>query len=40
MAPHKNLRYKASCRPAPTPKFGKVRHPRRFRPGSKYIPTP
>src|SRR5580692_6837114 len=37
-APHKNLRDKAARRPAPKSKTGKVRHPRRFKPGSKYIP--
>ena len=36
--PRKNLKDKASRRPAPKPKVGQVRHPRRFKPGSKYIP--
>ena len=39
-APYKNLRDKASRHAAPKPKVGQVRHPRRFRPGSKYIPIP
>ena len=35
--PHKNLESKASCHIVPKRKIGYVRHPRRFRPGSKYI---
>jgi histone H3 len=34
----KNLKNKAARRPAPKPKIGQVRHPRRFKPGSKYTP--
>ena len=34
--PRKNLTHKAARRPAPKPKTGQVRHPRRFKPGSKY----
>jgi histone H3 len=37
-APRKNLKDKAARRPAPKPKTGQVRHPRRFKPGSKYTP--
>ena len=37
-APGKNLRSLAARRPAPKTKVGNVRHRRRFRPGSKYIP--
>jgi histone H3 len=37
--PRKNLKYKAARRPAPKPKIGQVRHPCRFKPGSKYIPS-
>ena len=37
-APRKNLKDKAARRPAPKPKIGQVRHPRRFKPGSKYTP--
>jgi histone H3 len=35
--PRKSLNQKASHRSAPKPKIGKIRHPRRFKPGSKYI---
>ena len=37
-APHKNLKHKAARHPAPKPKTGQVRHPRHFKPGSKYTP--
>ena len=36
-APRKNLYRKASRRPASKPKIGQVRHPRRFKPGGKFI---
>ena len=36
--PRKNLKHKAARRPAPKPKTGQIRHPRRFKPGSKYNP--
>ena len=36
-APRKNLYSKASCRPVSKPKIGQVRHPRRFKPGGKFI---
>ena len=36
--PRKNLKNKAALRPAPKPKTGHVRHPRRFKPGGKYTP--
>jgi histone H3 len=36
-APRKTLPKKGSRRPAPKPKVGQIRHPRRFKPGSEYI---
>jgi histone H3 len=39
-APRKDLMHKAARRRATKSKTGQVRHPRRFRPGSKYTPVP
>jgi histone H3 len=36
--PRKPLPSKASRRPVPKTKVGKIRRPRRYKPGSKYIP--
>ena len=38
-APRKALHSKASRRPVPKSKVGKVRHPCRYSPGSEYIPA-